>query len=349
MRTVTRPDLGLPPGSPVYIGDRHPAEMALSVIGYDPAGAWTKSADTVEELLKYRNPAGITWINVNGLKDTEAVSRLAEAYHIHPLTVEDILNTEHRPKVEEFNDYIFITFKEIAWQTDLLEFDQISLICTGDTVITFQERAGDNFDGIRRRILNNLGRIRRLGTDFLAYILLDAVVDSYFMVLDTMGGKIEDFEERALNEKDTAFIADIQQLKGSLFHIRRAVWPLRESLSFLTRLDSPLITGEMEPFLKDLQGNIIQAAETVESYRELVTGITEVNFSSVSNSMNNVMKVLTIISTIFIPLTFIAGVYGMNFAYMPELSQRYGYPVVVILMFLIALGMIAFFKRRHWM
>jgi magnesium transporter len=178
---------------------------------------------------------------------------------------------------------------------------------------------------------------------------LDAVVDSYFLALDILGGKIENFEERALDEKDISFIADVQQFKGDLFHVRRAIWPLRESLSLLTRLDSSLITREMEPFLKDLQGNVIQATETVESYRELITGIMEVNFSSVSNSMNNVMKVLTIISTIFIPLTFIAGVYGMNFAYMPELGQRYGYPVVMIIMFLIALGMIVFFKRRHWM
>jgi magnesium transporter len=346
-----RPNIGLPPGSPVYVGDRSPTEMALSVIGYDPVGAWVKTADTVEELLGYRNTGGITWINVNGLKDGGAISRLAQFYRIHPLTVEDILNTEHRPKVEEFEDYLFITLKAIGYKAEdegRYEYEQISLICTMDTIITFQEIPGDSFDGIRRRILNNVGRIRRLGADYLAYAIMDSVVDNYFLILDTLGAGLEEFEDRAIDENDGAFIADIQRAKQHLFQVRRAVWPLRESLSFLVHLDSPLISDELEPFLKDLQGNVIQAAETVESYRELLAGVREVNFSSVSNRMNNVIKVLTIISTIFIPLTFIAGVYGMNFSYMPELGTRYGYFAVWGVMLLVAGGMVLFFKKRHW-
>ncbi|MDR2184161.1 MAG: magnesium/cobalt transporter CorA [Treponema sp.] len=350
-RHKKRPDIGLPPGSPVYVGDRNPSEMALSIIGYDPVGAWVKTADTVEELLGYRNTGGITWINVNGLKDSGAISQLAQFYRIHPLTVEDILNTGHRPKVEEFGDYLFITFKAIRYKAedgDRYEYEQISLICTIDTIITFQEIPGDSFDGIRRRILNNMGKIRKLGADYLAYAIMDSVVDNYFLVLDALGSALEEFEERAIDESGNTFIAGIQRAKQNLFQIRRAVWPLRESLSFLVRLDSPLVSDELEPFLKDLQGNVIQAAETVESCRELLAGVMEVNLSSVSNRMNNVMKVLTIISTIFIPLTFIAGVYGMNFSYMPELGTRYGYFITWGVMLLIAGGMVLFFKKRRW-
>jgi magnesium transporter len=324
--------------------------MDLSIIGYDPAEAWTGTAGTVEELLRYRKPRGITWINLNGLSDGDAVSRLAEAFHIHPLTVEDIVTLGQRPKVEEFEDYLFITLKSISRDPQgELVFDHISLVIAGNTVISFQSIPGDSFDGIRRRILNNGGRVRRMGVDYLAYILIDSVVDEYFLVLDSLGAEIEDFEERAMDDNDTAFIPDLQKVKQKLLRARRAVWPLRESLSLLLRLDSPLISGELEPFLKDLQENVIQAAETVETYRELLAGVTEVNLSAVSNRMNKVIKVLTIISTIFIPLTFIVGVYGMNFAHMPELQYPYAYPITWAVMILIAAGMIIFFKRRDWM
>jgi magnesium transporter len=282
-----RSDIGLPPGSAVYVGDRRPEEMALSIIGYDSSGAWAKSAETVDELLEYRSAAGITWINVNGFKQSDAVSRLAEVYKIHPLTIEDVLNTERRPKVEEFDDYLFITLKEISNPVDSpFVFDQISLVLTANTVITFQETAGDSFDGIRRRILNNLGRIRKLGADYLAYSLMDAVVDRYFLVLDTLGASIEDFEERAVDDKDKSFITDLQEIKQRLHHARRAIWPLRESLSVLLRTESAFIRNGLTPFLKDLQDNVIQAAETVESYREAISGIMEVHLSAASNRLN---------------------------------------------------------------
>jgi magnesium transporter len=345
-----RSDIGLPPGSAVYVGDRRPEEMALSIIGFDPVGAWVKAAETVDELLRYRNDSGITWINVNGLRDNNAISRLAAEYGIHPLTIEDILNTEQRPKVEEFDDYLFITLKELSHPDESpFVFDQMSLVLTANTLITFQETAGDSFDGIRRRILNNVGRIRRFGADYLAYSLMDSVVDRYFLALDTLGADIEDFEERAVDDKDTAFIADVQATKQRLHHIRRTVWPLRENLSTLLRTESAFIREELGPFLKDLQDNVIQAAETVESYREAISGIMEIHLSAASNRLNKVMKVLTIISTIFIPLTFIVGVYGMNFANMPEIPTRYGYFVVWGCMILIAIGMILFFKKRGWL
>jgi magnesium transporter len=322
--------------------------MDLSIIGYDPAGAWIKKADTLEELLTYRNPAGITWINAEHLDQPQLVHSLAEHYRIHPLTVEDILDTEQRPKVEEFDDYLFITLKAVNPSAGLV-FEHISLALTEDTVITFQEKAGDCFDGIRKRILNNAGRIRRMGADYLAYLLIDAVVDKYFAVLDGLGSGIEDFEDRALDERDENLLRDIQKIKQNLLQVRKVIGPLRESISVLIHLDSPWLSDGLEPFLTDVYDHLIQAAETVEMYRELIAGVMEINLATVSNRLNKVMKVLTIISTIFIPLTFIAGVYGMNFHFMPELEVPWAYPVALGIMALIALGMVIFFKRRRWM
>jgi magnesium transporter len=323
--------------------------MDLSIIGYDPVGAWKKTAATIAELLKFRNPAGITWINVDGLDNIEAINTLAESFKIHPLTVEDILNTEQRPKVEEFDHYLFLSFKAINRKADgELIFDQVSLVVLKDTVISFQEFPGDSFEGIRKRILNNGGRIRKMEADYLAYVLMDSVVDEYFSMLEHIGVRIEDFEERAMNDSDSTFIPDIQKVKQQLLHARRVIWPLRESLSLLLRLESPLLRREMEPFFKDLYENAIQAAETLETYRELISGVMEVNLSAVSARLNKVMKVLTIISTLFIPLTFIVGVYGMNFRFMPELDYRYAYPITWGVMLVIAVGMLIFFKRRDW-
>jgi magnesium transporter len=327
--------------------------MDLSIIGYDPAGAWIKKEQTVAELLRHKNPAGLTWINMDGLDRTDEVNRIAEAFRIHPLTVEDILDTNHRPKVEEFDDYLFIILKSIGTEAAVekgeTDFEQISLVITENTVISFQEKPGDYFDGIRKRILNNAGRIRRTGTGYLAWAIMDAVVDRYFVSLDDIGGEIEEFEERAMNEKDQNIIPDIQRVKQNLLRIRRAVLPLRENIQVMMRLDSEWLAVELVPFLKDLHDNVIQAADSVETYRELIAGVIEVNLSAASNRLNNVMKVLTIISTIFIPLTFIVGVYGMNFKAMPELEYPLAYPIVWAVMILIALGMLIFFKIRRWL
>jgi magnesium transporter len=326
--------------------------MKLSLIGYDPAGAWIKTAESVEELLSYRNPSGINWINVDGLEDQALITKIAEQFGIHPLTVEDILDTEQRPKAEEFDDYIFLTFKAVQRQTPEegggYAFEQISLVLNENTVLTFQEIPGDSFDSIRKRILNNGGRIRRMGADYLAYVIMDAVVDNYFLVLDEVGGSIEEFEDRAVDDRDEDFIQDLQKLKQRLLRVRRVVWPLRESLSLILHMKSEIIGDNMDPFFKDIYDAVIQAAETVETYRELIAGVMEIRLSMVSNHMNSVMKVLTIISTIFIPLTFIVGVYGMNFKFMPELEIPYAYPVAWGIMILIVAGMLIVFKKRRW-
>ncbi len=345
-----RPDIGQPPGTPVYVGDQAPLEMKLSIIGYDPVGYWMKDAKSIDELLSYRNPAGVTWINVTGLKDSAALAQLAERLKIHPLTLEDILNTEQRPKVEEFDDYMFCIMKLIKWNNDSgPHFEQLSLILTSDnTLITFQENPNSIYDSIFRRITNNNNKIRKMGADFLAYGVMDLTVDAYFEVLDFMGNHIEEFELRAMDDTDKSFMADLQKTKQHLMQVRRAIWPLRENISFVLRLEAPLINDELDPFLKDLQDHVLQIIESVENNRELLEGILDVNLSSISNRMNSIMKVLTIVSTIFIPLTFIAGVYGMNFRNMPELEYNYAYPITIIVMVGIALGMILIFKKKKW-
>ena len=321
--------------------------MLITLTGYDPAGAWTKSAADTEEIASWKNPSGNTWISVEGLDNPDEINKLAEFFNIHPLTVEDILDITQRPKVEEFNHYLFITLKDVDFSEEL-GLEQISIIITKDTVLSFQNMPNDHFDGIKKRIMNNAGRLRQTGVDFLAYAIMDSIIDEYFTIIDSFGSQIEVFEDRALDEKDNSFIQDLQELKRKLLKMRRVVWPMRESLSLLIHLDSEHLSDKLNPFLKDLYDHIIRAAETVETYRELIAGIMEINLSAASNRLNKVMKVLTIISTIFIPLTFIAGLYGMNFSNMPELEQPLAYFIVLGVMVIIALGMILFFKRRKW-
>ncbi|MDR2210471.1 MAG: magnesium/cobalt transporter CorA [Spirochaetaceae bacterium] len=318
-----------------------------SLIGYDPAGAWEHFSDTVEDLLGYRNSAGLNWINIDAI-DPGTVNLLASMYRIHPLTVEDILDTNQRPKTEEFDEYFFIVLKAIHRENEKFDYEQISIVLMEDTVITFQQKPGDIFGGIRKRILNNAGKLRRVSTDYLAYVLMDAVVDDYFTALDSVSDQIEAMEDRASEDTGETFMADLQTIKLTLLHLRRYIWPLRESLTKMLHSDSPLIHGDLSPFLHDLHENVIQAAETVDTHRELLTGLMEMNLSAISNRTNRIMKVLTIISTIFIPLTFIVGVYGMNFTNMPELSSAYGYPATWAVMILTATGMLIFFKRRRW-
>ena len=322
--------------------------MQLSLITYDTANEQTQMLANVEELAGREKTAGVTWINVECLDRPEEVNRLAEMYGIHPLTLEDILDPTHqRPKIEEFDNYLFIALKAVNISGEL-DLEHIGLVITEDTVLTFQEKPGDCFDGIRKRIRENTGRIRRMGTDFLAYRIIDTVVDEYFLSIDAFGSEIENFEDRAMDEKDDTFIRDLQHVKRKLLKLRRAIWPLRESISLMMRMESKLITAETGPFLKDVYDNIIQAAETVETFRELIAGIMEVNLSAASNRLNKVMKMLTIISTIFIPLNFLAGVYGMNFNFMPELDFAPAYFIVLSVMVSVGVGMLLFFKRRKW-
>ncbi len=349
-RSVTAGSAGSVPGTPIYIGDKAPTEAAFSLIQYDQDEISVVTPDNIEEILAMLEDGMVNWINVNGLGDQDAIKRLGGYLRLDPLSVEDILNTEHRPKIEDFGHYLLLITKMLTRRPDdTIEYEQVSIILTANTVVTVQESPGDCLGPVRERLKTGLGRLRRMGPSFLAYALLDVIIDHYFSLLEWLGNRLEDFEETSASARDAAgFMAGLQDAKADLNRFRRVLWPVRETVVVLSHSDSDLLDERLGPFLRDLQDNAVQVIEAVESYRETASGIQDVFLSSVSNRMNEVMKVLTIISTIFIPLTFIAGVYGMNFRHMPELEQPWAYPVALGLMGAIAAAMIAFFKRKKW-
>jgi magnesium transporter len=338
------------PGSTLYIGDKAPADAVMSLIQYDQQEATFIAPDTEEELLGMLKDGRVNWININGLGDQDLVKRLGSVFRLDSLTIEDIFNTKHRPKVEDFGHYLLVITKMLNHRADgTIEYEHVALVLTPTAVITFQENPGDCFGPVRDRIRSGSGRIRRLGTGYLAYALLDVIIDNYFVLLEVLGDRIEDFEANSLAPRTaTGFMSGLQEIKSDLNKLRRIVWPVRDSINDLLHSETELFDPVLDPFLRDLQENSVQVLEALESYRETVSGIQEVYLASVSNRMNEVMKVLTIISTIFIPLTFIAGVYGMNFTYMPELELSWAYPAVLGLMALIFIGMVVFFKRKKW-
>ncbi|HOZ71667.1 MAG TPA: magnesium/cobalt transporter CorA [Spirochaetales bacterium] len=341
---------GSVPGSPVYIGDKTPTEAAFSLIQYDKDELSIVTPENIEEVLAMLEEGAVNWININGLGDQDAIKRLGGYFKLDPLTVEDILNTEHRPKLEDFGRYLFIITKMMSRRPDdSIEYEQISVVLTSNTVITIQESPGDCYGPVRERLRTGAGRLRRMGASVLAYALLDVTVDHYFSLLEWLGTRLEEFEDTAaVASEATAFMSGLQDVKADLNRFKRILWPIRETVAELRHSESPLLDDSLEPFLRDLHDNSVQVIEAIESYRETASGIQEVFLSSVSNRMNEVMKVLTIISTIFIPLTFIAGVYGMNFRHMPELDQPWAYPAAWGLMVAIAMGMITFFKKKKW-
>lgn len=340
---------GLPPGSPVYIGRRDPTQAVLSLLRFDEDGYDEVYPESVDALLGALAEEKRTWVNVNGLSGG-LVEELCSGLGIHPLVVEDILNVEHRPRVEAFDDYLFLITKMLSIHEDgSIEYEQVSFIVTASLVVTFQETPGDCFGPIRQRLASGAGRIRRSGADYLAYALLDVIVDNYFLVLERLGDSLDRLEIGATNPAtSSAFVADLQDAKAQLLRLRRVLWPVRDSISALGRLEGRFLGPELQPFLRDLLENMVQAVEAVETYREHAASIHEVYLASISNRMNEVMKVLTIISTIFIPLTFLAGVYGMNFRHMPELELTWSYPLTLGVMITVACLMVLYFKRKKW-
>jgi magnesium transporter len=348
--------------------------MELSIISYDSKSAEMKNLSGIDELLKTIDPLKKSWINISGLKDIDSIKRLCESYNIHPLTIEDILHTEQQPKIESFEEYRFISMKTIQREktfhhnqqrrkklfslftkkeendenADEFLIDQVSIIIMKNVLITFQEIPGDPFDGIRKRILENSGVIREIGMEYLTYSLVDAAVDEYFLTLNHLEDDIEDFEDRAIKTSDDTFIEEIQDTKRYLLQIKRAILPLAENIAVISRHGVFFQAEEFKPFLQDLNENINHALTTVENYREWLSNIMDVNLSVLSHQTNKVMKVLAIISTIFIPLTFIAGIYGMNFDYMPELKAELGYFLTLGAMAFIGIMMLVIFKIHHW-
>lgn len=342
---------GLPPGSLLYTGESRVENVTLGVLDYNATALQDFAPATADELLPFKTSPTVTWIHVTGLHDIQLIEQIGQQFQIHPLVLEDILETNHRPKLEDYSDYLYIVLRSFAQGSGSagLDSEQISLVLGENYVLTFQEHNTGFFEPIRQRLRDGKGRIRSLGADYLAYTLVDTVVDHYFAVLETLGETIEDLEDALVTEPGRGTLQEIHRLKRQSLSLRKAIWPLREAIGTLSRGESPLIQESTRLYIRDVYDHTIQVIDTLETYRDILSGMLDIYLSSISNHLNQIMKVLTIISTIFIPLTFIVGIYGMNFKYMPELEKEWGYPAVWLVMLLITLGMLKFFRRRKWL
>ncbi len=343
---------GLPPGSLIHIGERKVQTARISIIDYGESHLKELETGAIEECLIFKDKPNVTWVDIVGLHETEILQRLGDCYGFHPLVLEDILNTDQRPKMEDYGDYVYIVLKMLTYDDKggLIESEQISLVLGRNFILSFQEgKKGDVFDLIRERLRGAKGRIRKMGADYLAYSLIDSVVDHYFIILEHLGERVEFLEEELMTEPTTKTLQEIYHLKREMIFLRKAVWPLREVIGALERGESPLIQQNTQIYLRDVYDHTIQVIDTIETLRDTVSGMLDIYLSSVSNRLNSVMKVLTIIATIFMPLTFLAGIYGMNFKHMPELDWRWGYPLVWMIMIAIGILMLIYFRKKKWL
>ncbi len=344
---------GLPPGTPVHIGEKSEKTKIL-VVDYNQKDFKEVEVKTAEECLPFKkDKKTTTWISVYGLQDVKLLEEISMQIGLHPLVIEDILDTQQRPKMEDYDDYLYIVLKMLTFDEKhkKVETEQMSLILGPNFVISFQERGSDIFDRTRGRIRNNKGKVRKMGADFLAYTLLDAIVDNYFLILEKLGERIETLEVSLIKDPSPKTIQAIHKLKREMIVLRKSVWPLREVVNGLereSRSKSPLIKKETSIYLRDVYDHTIQVIDNIETSRDIVSGMVDIYLSSVSNRLNEVMKVLTIIGTIFIPLTFITGIYGMNFEHMPELEHPLGYFTILGGMLVLAILMLIYFRKKKW-
>ena len=341
---------GLPPGTLIYSGEEKAYKPKISLIDYSETSFQETEIKNIKECFPFKDTPTITWINIDGVHDTSIIEKLGNHFELHPLIMEDIVSTQQRPKMEEYNKYIFIVLRMLHFNSkEELISEQVSLVLGSNFVISFQESIGDVFQPIRERISKGKGRIRKMGADYLAYALIDAIVDNYFIVLEKLGDTIESIEDDLIQKPSPHVLQTIHTLKREAISLRKSVWPLREVISSMDRSEATLIRKATRLYLRDVYDHTIQIIDTIESLREMVSSMLDIYLSSVSNRMNEIMKVLTIFAAIFIPLTFSAGIYGMNFANMPELGWRWGYPAVLISMAVVAAALLYYFKRKNWL
>ncbi len=349
--TIGRKKAGEAPGTMVYIGKVREQPVAIQVMRYSPARLQENRSASVADCHPSKTRAEVTWINVHGVFDLSVVDAIGKRFKLHPLILEDIVNTTQRPKLEDYGNTLFVVLRMISFDAASRDVnsEQLSLIITPNTVISFQERKGDVFEPVRSRLRTGRGKIRKMKSDYLAYALMDAVVDNYFGVLELIGEDIEEIETHVLESPDGRILERMSGIKRILLRLRKSIWPVREVLSAMQRGDSRLIGAKVGIYLRDVYDHTIQVIDTIENFRDVSSGLMDIYLSSVSNRMNEVMKVLTIIATVFIPLTFIAGVYGMNFEFMPELTTTWAYPAIWALMIGVAVAMFLFFRRKKWL
>ncbi len=338
------------PGTVNYTGKKKTTVTTLDIIDYSKEHYNRFETNNIQDAFNYEDSKNITWINVNGLSNTNDIITLGTHFELHPLIQEDIVSTYQRPKIDEYEEYLFIVFKMLHYDDEQLTNEHISLVMGKDYVLVFQEAEGDVFGDLRERLEHGKGRIRGMGSDYLMFAILDAVVDNYFTVVEFLSNKVELLEDKLFdNKEDPNITEEIQELKKEILKIRKAVVPLREVVNRLEKIESPLIEERTNKYIRDLYDHIIQVNESVEIYREMIWGLMDMYMTTISNKMNEVMKVLTIMASIFIPLTFMAGIYGMNFDHMPELHYRYGYYYLWGAMILVFFGMLWYFKRKKWL
>ncbi|MEI7857757.1 MAG: magnesium/cobalt transporter CorA [Methanomicrobiales archaeon] len=340
---------GLPPGTILVKGEPSDMPVKIVVFDYDAAHFEEKEVKHISECFPFRDTGTVTWINVDGLGNPKLIDDLGKCFTIHPLILEDIFNTAQRPKMEDLGNYIYMTLKMLMYLPDKKEIkiEHISMVFGNNFLISFQEDIGDIFDPLRERIRKD-GRIRKEGPDYLAYGLIDAIVDNYFSVMEQLEEQVEDLEEELIVSPTQESLQKISHLKKDMIFLRKSVWPLREMIHNLERSESSLIMESTRIYLRDVYDHSIQVIDTLETLRDMVSGMIDIYLSGLSYKMNEIMKVLTLIATIFIPLTFVVGLYGMNFKNMPEIDWEYGYYSVLILMILMVLVMLTYFRRKKW-
>ena len=341
---------GLAPGALIFIGRKKMDEAKIRLIDFDQNNLHEDNLETIQQGKEFKDSDTVTWINIYGLHDIDLIRQVGEILDLHPLILEDILNTGQRPKIEEFDNCIFIVLKMLQYDDgeQRINSDQLSMVISQKFLITFQEIPQDVFEPVRERMRKKKGRVRSSGVDFLAYSLLDTVVDNYIYAIEKLGGQIEDLEDEVLSKPKPDTLETITTFKRELNFLRKSVRPATEMILKLGKLDTDVIGHEVVPFLRDLQDLITHATEAIETYREMLSDQLNTYNSTLSNRMNEVMKVLTIFASIFIPLTFIAGIYGTNFEYLPELKYKYSYFIFWGVMIAVALSMLVYFRKKEW-
>lgn len=339
------------PGTMIYTGKKSEQDLHIHAFDYTKEEIEEIEVSDITNAASYKDTPSVTWINFNGLRHIKEIETIGKQYNLHPLVLEDIVHTGQRPKIDEYDDYTFIVLKMLYYDdNENIVIEQVCLVMGKNYVLCFQESEGDVFDGIRNRLRQNKGRIRGLKSDYLMYTLVDAVVDNYFSIIETLGNKIEDLETELFEGTTREDVSvEVQQLKREILKVRRAIFPLREIVSRIEKSESELINKRTIAYFRDVYDHLIQVSENIDIYREMIWSLMDMYMTTISNRMNEVMKVLTIISSIFIPLTFLAGIYGMNFEYIPELQYKYGYFVLLGVMLVMFVALILFFKKKKWL
>lgn len=345
--------IGEAPGTLRFLGEKTSKSVKITSFSYTDTFFEEKELKPVDIEIQLKNKSNILWLNIDGLHDVELIENIGKIFEIHPLILEDILSTTQRPKLQQFDHYIFLGLKMFYFKenqtSSSLKTENVSMILGENYVITFQEEEGDVFSNLRERLRKSKGRIRKKGADYLLYALIDSIVDNYFVVLDAQGDSIEDLEINLIDQPSHSTIEQIHRLKLQFIELRKSIWPIRELISTLEHSDSNLIQDDTNIFFRDIYEHSIEVIENVEAQRDILSGMIDIYLSSVSNKMNDIMRVLTIISTIFIPLTLISSIYGMNFEFMPELHNKYGYPIALLSMVFISFLLLFIFRKKKWM